>query len=285
MFYRCTNLNLLNISNFDTSYVTNMQNMFYGCSSLHSLDLSNFNTSSIRYNYISISGIFNSCSKLNYIKFKNVTLNSNFYAYNSNIFSSASKNLFICIENDNDTFTRLFREKLNVNCYYTDYDFDYENKIICYTKNSSLYNDYSCEICEYFILIEYNISKNDNNSSINCYGIKNQEYPSDSIVINTSIDIGISTDFNTDIGTHIDTDVNNSENETEVIQKLIKKLFEGFNYDEMNNGTDKKLVNKNMDIILTSTKNQIINEEKNNVSMNLCECENILKNEYILPFA
>ena len=48
----------------------------------------------------------------------------------------------------------------------------------------------------------------------------------------------------------------------------------------MNNGTDKKLVNKNMDIILTSTKNQIINEDKNNVSMNLCECENILKNEY-----
>ena len=35
-----------------------------------------------------------------------------------------------------------------------------------------------------------------------------------------------------------------------------------------------------MVIILTSTQNQKINEDKNNITMNLGECENILKNEY-----
>ena len=35
-----------------------------------------------------------------------------------------------------------------------------------------------------------------------------------------------------------------------------------------------------MAIILTSTQNQKDNEEKNNITMNLGECENILKKEY-----
>ena len=47
MFYGMSNLTSLNLSNFDTSQVTNMGLMFYGLSSLTSLDLSNFDTSKV----------------------------------------------------------------------------------------------------------------------------------------------------------------------------------------------------------------------------------------------
>ena len=40
MFYNCSKLEKINLSNFDTSSVTDMKEMFYGCESLTSLDLS-----------------------------------------------------------------------------------------------------------------------------------------------------------------------------------------------------------------------------------------------------
>ena len=45
MFHGCSGLTSLDLSNFDTSNVTNMMCMFYGCSGLTSLDVSSFNTS------------------------------------------------------------------------------------------------------------------------------------------------------------------------------------------------------------------------------------------------
>ena len=45
MFYSCSNLTSLDVSNFDTSKVTDMGGMFYSCSNLTSLDVSNFDTS------------------------------------------------------------------------------------------------------------------------------------------------------------------------------------------------------------------------------------------------
>ena len=47
MFYGTSNLTTLNVSNFDTSKVTNMGLMFYGMSNLTTLDLSNFDTSKV----------------------------------------------------------------------------------------------------------------------------------------------------------------------------------------------------------------------------------------------
>ncbi|WP_185500908.1 BspA family leucine-rich repeat surface protein, partial [Listeria innocua] len=47
LFYACTELTSLDLSNFDTSQVTIMRAMFYGTSSLTSLDLSNFDTSQV----------------------------------------------------------------------------------------------------------------------------------------------------------------------------------------------------------------------------------------------
>ena len=49
MFSGMSNLTTLNISNFDTSQVTNMSSMFSGMSNLTALDLSNFDTSRAMY--------------------------------------------------------------------------------------------------------------------------------------------------------------------------------------------------------------------------------------------
>ena len=60
MFYYCYNLTSLDLSNFDTSKVTSMNNMFQNCRSLTSLNVSSFDTS----NVTDMSYMFNSCSGL-----------------------------------------------------------------------------------------------------------------------------------------------------------------------------------------------------------------------------
>ena len=48
MFYKCSSLTSLDVSNFDTSNVTDMDSMFYGCSKLKTIYASNkFNTSQV----------------------------------------------------------------------------------------------------------------------------------------------------------------------------------------------------------------------------------------------
>ena len=47
MFYGCDSLESINFSNFNTSLVTDMMSMFYGCRSLKSIDLSSFDTSRV----------------------------------------------------------------------------------------------------------------------------------------------------------------------------------------------------------------------------------------------
>ena len=65
MFLGCTNLNQLNISNFNTSNVTNMKSMFNSCPNLTELNLSSFNTS----NVIDMSEMFSGDNNLRNINF------------------------------------------------------------------------------------------------------------------------------------------------------------------------------------------------------------------------
>lgn len=60
MFDGCDYLKELDLSNFDTSKVTDMHYMFWDCSSLQSLDLSNFDTSEVT----DMSDMFDFCSNL-----------------------------------------------------------------------------------------------------------------------------------------------------------------------------------------------------------------------------
>ena len=59
MFWRCSSLKELNLSNFNTNNVTDMGCMFYGCSSLKDLNLSNFNTNNVMY----MEDMLNGCSQ------------------------------------------------------------------------------------------------------------------------------------------------------------------------------------------------------------------------------
>ena len=60
MFYGCSSLVDIDLSNFDTLNVTDMSYMFYGCSSLVNLDLSNFDTSNVTH----MDHMFYECSSL-----------------------------------------------------------------------------------------------------------------------------------------------------------------------------------------------------------------------------
>ena len=67
IFYDCSSLTELDLSNFNTKNVTNMGNMFYRCSSLINLNLSNFNTK----NVTDMSCMFSLCSSLTDLKLSN----------------------------------------------------------------------------------------------------------------------------------------------------------------------------------------------------------------------
>ena len=60
MFAYLTNIEKLDLSKLDTSYITNMSKMFYMSSGLKSIDLSNFNTS----NVTNMNGMFSECNNL-----------------------------------------------------------------------------------------------------------------------------------------------------------------------------------------------------------------------------
>ena len=75
MFNGCYGLTSIDLSNFDTSNVTDMSYMFSVCSGLTSIDLSNFDTS----NVTSMKYMFNSCSGLTSIdirSFSSIKLSS-----------------------------------------------------------------------------------------------------------------------------------------------------------------------------------------------------------------
>ena len=67
LFYGCSSLSNIDLSNFNTQNVTDMSYMFCGCSSLTNIDLSNFNTQ----NVINMRYMFKGCSSLTNIYISN----------------------------------------------------------------------------------------------------------------------------------------------------------------------------------------------------------------------
>ena len=70
MFMNCINLKELDLSNFNTSNVTNMQSMFYQCRRLEDLNLGSFDTSKLT----TINYIFNNCISLKNLDIRNAEL-------------------------------------------------------------------------------------------------------------------------------------------------------------------------------------------------------------------
>jgi len=72
MFSRCSSLIYINLFNFNTNNVKDMSYMFYKCSSLTNIDLSNFNTN----NVTNMSYMFCGCSSLTNINLSNFNTNN-----------------------------------------------------------------------------------------------------------------------------------------------------------------------------------------------------------------
>ena len=229
MFYNCINLFFLNLSNFDISNVNETKHMFYNCSSLRTLYLSNYEISNIN----NLINMFDEIHNLEYINLSVLNLNGTI----KDIFFLAYPNMVICGKNNDDiSINSNLYSKVNVFCnnnknYYNNINY------ICYMKELYL-NNITCNICgKKFFMLENN-SININNAYINC------------------IDENLDNDF--------DIIQNDEDNRTEILQHIINNLINEFNITELDIGKDKKVIDKNKIIILTSTDNQKNNEEKDN---------------------
>ena len=72
MFDHCYNLKYINFSDFTTSEVTNMKGMFADCDQLESLNLSNFKTNKVEF----MNQMFSHCHQLKYLDFRNINISS-----------------------------------------------------------------------------------------------------------------------------------------------------------------------------------------------------------------
>ena len=129
MFNECIELKYLNLSNFNTSKVTDLSIMFQECFELEYIDISNFNTANVK----NMGWMFNKCYKLKEIKGINI-LNNAKGINKSGIFDDCPKLKDIPNDGGYDrpkqiekkqitiTFTSL-NQKINnylVTCYNTD---------------------------------------------------------------------------------------------------------------------------------------------------------------------
>ena len=297
MFYKCSSLTSLDISFFDTSKIKNLQYMFSECSSLNSLNLSNFKLTKNS----NIEHLFSGCTKLEFINLENSFFDKD---DEEEIFDTNNDNLIICgkyLE-----FEHIFLENILINCANQIYEDAY--KIKCYSNNINAINN-SCEICGESFHQMYN-DANNNNSFFNCYESL-KDYCKFNYYYNLTSKMFYCTEDN-DCPEEYDKlikekkqciedckndpiykyelnnicfselkDNENIENKPKLINNIINELLTEFNESDMNNGRDnKRVVGNDLIIILTSTQNQKINENISNITMNLGQCENLLKNDY-----
>ena len=85
MFDACSGLQTLDVSNFDTSQVTNMRGMFFLCTGLQTLDVSNFDTSQVT----DMNNMFAGCKALQTLDLSN--FNTNQVTDMAGMFSSCDK--------------------------------------------------------------------------------------------------------------------------------------------------------------------------------------------------
>ena len=256
---------------------------------------------------------------------------SNSKAKINDIFKFTNQNFVFCGENiGNISININLPVKKSVLCnnnkkYNNNSHIDY----ICYMKNLSVYNNYSCDICgnfffennkeafynntyikcvneEFLYSICYNTYKTceikGNETHNNCLkckddfiyemNISNSKYKNcyqnNSLFILNEINdshfninlILLSEKYQYDSSDLIIEFTNNNiqiENKTEIIKQIINGIIDEFNKTELEDGKDKKIIDNDKVIILTTTDNQKNNEEKNNITMNLGQCENIIK--------
>ena len=148
MFSLCTNLKSINLENFNTSSVIDMSKMFFKCYSLESLNISNFNTSLVR----DIDNMFSFCYNLTTIDLSNfnfqnlnrinILINgtlsleyiniSNFLKWNfqmHTMLEGIEKNIVYCLDLYNESENNILLPKFfNNNCSINDCSNNWKNK-------------------------------------------------------------------------------------------------------------------------------------------------------------
>ena len=111
MFYFCSSLKKINVSNFNTSNVTNMNYMFNCCTSLNELNVSNFKLNKIK----KMGSMFYNCSNLKQLEL-----------FNNNYFNNCTVDImFVGIPRELKNKIRNENKNIEENAFeedYTDYD-------------------------------------------------------------------------------------------------------------------------------------------------------------------
>ena len=196
MFYQCSSITKIDLSNFDTSFVTNMAHLFHGCStltsvnlnglktdivnhidsmfqecrSLKSINLSMFNTTNVIYFHLmfhqcssnaeNIGYMFSGCHQLKTINLLNGVINDN-TLYNF-IIDNSLKNPIICIR-DLPSLNKIVSQYECPSISYSDWrenEIDLRNNKIIENCVLSPNGEDSCyEICSYKIYYNEDINQ------------------------------------------------------------------------------------------------------------------------------
>ena len=290
MFYGCTSLKSINLSSFKTEKVKNMKSMFFNCIQLKSLNLSGFNTSKVT----NMNMMFSGCINLKYINFSNYENKNNIAT--SSIFSGTSEDLIVYIDNleykniinlipelsfmkcmtnnylinsEND-YMVIFDNRICINECIKEEVYKYRYNIFCYKEcpkktSPSLSNKYECELDQADCIEEYPfLFIQDNNCFDNCY----------------------SDDFFNNICT-----LNNHNIKSQ--STLIDNIINGIEDGSMDKLLISNIYESKEDIIkfennilyqITSSFNQRNITYENISTIDLGECESIIKTKYdIMP--
>ena len=256
MFFRCIKLISLKLSNLNTSSVTTMRSMFDGCSSLISLDLSHFDTSQVNNMY----QMFLGCSNLISLNLSNLNLLS----------VTSMEYMFDCC--DNLEHVNLINAKINpdlISSSTSIFSKPPSNLFIC-SENEDWAKIFNLSDKQYVNCLNniFYFNINEDEPIIKCYK-KNIESdnPCQMCGNNYFNNSGI---------------INNKYMNCfiEDIQDIINNLINQLNIFQIDNGEDEINIIQNSSIIISSTKNQKKNENENIITIDLCKCENMLKNEY-----
>ena len=272
-----TAVKLLDLSKFDTSSVSNMNYMFHNNKELISLDLSSFDTSKVT----KMDNMFYSCESLLFINLYSFKENSELNILK--MFDFTKDDLFYCINDKMDKIKNLLSQKKNVNM--CDHDcFKSHNKKIVPAKKICVDN---CNETEYLYEINnicYNSSINDNLSQNNI-----TEKIEDEILLNETdkknelMDNCTTEEFFKGL-CDIDNKTLSTEKKDNMINTIIDNIISG-NLDslltEITNGENDFYIKEDDVVFQITTSDNQKNNEYNNVStINLGECEDVLKEKY-----
>ena len=291
MFNNCSSLVSLDLSSFVTSHVEDMLSMFYNCSSLTSLNISNFDTSHVT----DMEYMFYNCENLEYINlynFNEISLDNSISFYQK-MFYNLPENVVICIKESINS-DKIFPQIKNKTCfiiYCLDDWKSKQKKIINYTNeciescNLKLqykyeYNGKCYENCIYNYYID-----NNNNYYCTSDALCPNEYP---LLIEEKmkcIKYDIENIMKEILTKRNETEEISEEEEIKYYDYILKSIEDEFtskyyNTSNLDNGKDEIAESEKMIITLTTSKNQKNNINKNMTSINLGQCEDLLRNYY-----